>query len=122
MQVVGPTYRINTTGQTGSEIEVTIEKRNPSEGGDDLGWTPVVSQRIDRIPAANMWGGTLRVDGGVLGTQHRVVIKEYEQFFSDPLDNRLRALSLGNKNADGGGDMDFTLDKRIVYADVLPLY
>ncbi len=122
VQVVGPTYRINTTGQTGSEIEVSIEKRNASAGGEDLGWTPVVTQRMDRMAAANMWGGTLRVDGGIGGTQHRVVIKEYEQFYSDPLDNRKRANSLGEKSASGGGDMEFTLDKRIVYADVLPLY
>lgn len=122
IQVVGPTYRINTTGQTGSDVEVTIEKRDAAAGGEDIGWTPVITQRLDRLSAANMWGGTLRVPSGIDGVQHRVVIKEYEQFYSDPLDNRKREGSLGLKSASGGGDMEFTLDRRIVYADVLPLY
>jgi hypothetical protein len=122
VQVIGPTYRANTTGQMGSEIEVSIEKRDAAAGGEDLGWTPVLTQRLDRIHAANMWGGTLRVPSGIDGVRHRVVIREYEQFFSDPIDERRREGSLGLKAQTGGGEMEFTLDKRIVYADVLPLY
>jgi len=122
VQVVGPTYRANTTGQMGSEIEVSIQKRDATAGGDELGWTPVLTQRLDRIHAAGMWGGTLRVSGGIDTVNHHVVIREVEQFYSDPLENRKRESSLGAKTESGGGEMDFTLDKRIVYADVLPLY
>ena len=120
VQVVGHTYRTNATGQTGSEMEVTIEKRASGAGSDDLGWEPVVTQRIDRLPAADLWGGLLKVPDSVDSVQYRVVIKEYEQFFSDPLDTKERETSLGDKS--GGGDVKMELDRRIVYADVLPLY
>ncbi|MDZ4744666.1 MAG: hypothetical protein SGJ05_01540 [bacterium] len=125
VQVVGHTYRMNTTGHQGSEIEVTIEKRDSSAPGaglpGDLGWTPVITQRIDRIQGANMWAGYVAVKNGVTSNQHRVVIKEYEQLFSDPADERLRETSLGNKTT-GDGDITLTLERRIVYADVLNLF
>lgn len=119
VQVVGHTYRMNTAGHQGSDIEVTIERRKPSAGGEDLGWEPVVTQRIDRLHGANMWGGTIPVQGGVNSAQHRVVIKEYEQFFVDPEKNR--DSNLGDP-VTGEGAMTFSLDKRIVYADILPLF
>lgn len=119
IQVVGHTYRINTTGQLGSEIEATIEK---NDGGQtDVSWTPVHSQRIDRINAAGLWGGLVKLPSSVDSTKYRVVIKEYEQFFSDPSDSKERETSLGNKT-DGGGEIVMEFDRRIVYADVLPLY
>jgi len=122
VQVVGHTYRMNTTGHQGSEIEVTLERRdstaNPSA---DLAWTPVVTQRIDRIQGANMWAGYLEGKNGVTSAQHRVVIKEYEQLFSDPTDDKARETSLGNKDT-GDGDITLTLERRIVYADVLNLF
>ena len=120
VQVEGHTYRTNSSGQLGSEIEVTIEKRSPGAGDQDLGWVPVTTQRIDRIHAANIWGGLLKVDESVDGVQHRVVIKEYEQFFADPSDPKQRETNLGPKS--GGGEVNLELDRRIVYADVLPLY
>lgn len=119
IQVVGHTYRINTTGQLGSEIEATIEK---NDGGQtDVAWTPVHSQRIDRIHAAGLWGGLVKLPSSVDSTKYRVVIKEYEQFFSDPSDPKERETSLGNKT-DGSGEIMMEFDRRIVYADVLPLY
>ncbi len=123
VQVVGHTYRTNATGQTGSEMEVTIEKRSAGAGSEDLGWEPVVTQRIDRLPAAGVWGGLLKVPTSVDGTNYRVVIKEYEQFFSDPLEPKDRETSLGPKSAPYGNDpVKLEFDRRIVYADVLPLY
>lgn len=122
VQVLGNTYRTNITGQQGSEIEVTIEKRDSTANPEsDLGWTPVITQRIDRLNAAQMWGGLLKLPASVDSAKHRVVVKEYEQFFSDPLNSKKREVSLGDKKS-GDGPIDLTLDKRIVYADVLPLY
>lgn len=122
VQVVGHTYRMNTTGHQGSEIEVTVEKRDSTAGaGADLAWTPVTTQRIDRIQGANMWAGYIEVKNGVASSQHRVVIKEYEQLFSDPTDAKARETSLGNKTT-GDGDITLTLERRIVYADVLNLF
>lgn len=120
VQVSGHTYRTNSSGQLGSEIEVTIEKRSAGAGDQDLGWVPVTTQRIDRINAANIWGGLLKTDESVDGVQHRVVIKEYEQFYADPSDPKARETNLGSKT--GGGEVNLELDRRIVYADVLPLY
>lgn len=121
VQVIGHTYRINTTGQLGSEIEVTLEKRDTSKGGDELGWTPMLTQRIDRIPAANLWAGSIELPTGVTAEKYRVVIKEYEQLFSDPTDERERANSLGNKEK-GDGPLDMSLAKRITYAEVFNLF
>jgi len=121
VSVIGPTYRMNSTGQQGSEMEVTVEKRDAGvAGSSDLGWTPVVTQRIDRIHAANMWSGMISLPDAVGSSQYRVVVKEYEQFYSDPQDSRRRANSLGDKGSNSG-DVELTFDKRIVYADVLPL-
>lgn len=119
VQVVGHTYRINAAGQLGSEIEVSVEKKDAGAGGD-LGWTPVVTQRIDRINAAGMWGGMVKLPESVDATSYRVVIKEYEQFYSDPSDPKERETSLGSKTANTG-DVKLEYDRRIVYADVLPL-
>lgn len=122
VQVVGHTYRMNTTGHQGSEVEITIEKRDSAApASSDLAWTPVITQRIDRIQAANMWAGYVEVKNGVASAQHRVVIKEYEQMFSDPADERARETSLGNKQT-GDGEITLTLERRIVYADVLNLF
>lgn len=115
IQVTGNTYRMNAAGHQGSEIEVTLEKRS---GSGELGWSPVVTQRIDRIPSANMWGGMLALTEAV-NANFRLVVKEYEMFWSDP-DGKERATSLGSKGRDDG-DVTFGLDRRIVYADILPL-
>ena len=100
---------------------MTIEKRDTGAGGDDIGWTPVATQRIQRINAANMWGGMIQLTDTVDSTNHRVVIKEVELFLSDPSDPNKRPTSLGNQT-DGTGDIEMEYDRRIVYADVLPLY
>lgn len=120
VQVVGHTYRTNSAGQLGSEIEVTVEKKDAGAGSADLGWTPVITQRIDRINAANMWGGMIKLPESVDGTAYRVVIKEYEQFYSDPGEPKERETSLGDKDKNSG-DVKLEYDRRIVYADVLPL-
>jgi len=118
VMVEGKTYRANTTGQIGSEIEVTLEKRTPgAAAANDVAWQPVVTQRIDRIHASNVWAGMITLPTTVDASQYRIVIKEYEQFFSD---TERRQSNLGGMK--DGGAMEFTLDKRIVYADVLPLF
>lgn len=118
VMVEGKTYRANTTGQIGSEIEVTLEKRTSGAAvANDVAWQPVLTQRIDRIHASNVWAGMVVLPATVDSTQYRVVIKEYEQFFSD---TEQRQSNLGGMK--DGGTMEFTLDKRVVYADVLPLF
>lgn len=118
VMVEGKTYRANTTGQIGSEIEITIEKRSAGANAlNDVAWEPVLTQRIDRIHAANMWAGMVVLPTAVSAAQYRVVIKEYEQFFSD---TERRTSNLGGMK--DGGNMEFTLDKRVVYADALPLF
>jgi hypothetical protein len=121
IQVVGHTYRTNSAGQLGSEMEVTIEKRDVGAGSADLGWTPIVTQRLDRLPAADMWGGMIVLKDSIDTANVRVIVKELEQFYSDPLPPAQRQTSLGNQKT-GAGEIKLELDRRIVYADVLPLY
>lgn len=122
LTITGHTYRMNASGQQGSEIEVTIEQRDNAWGGnEELGWKQISTHRVDRIHAANAWAGMIKLPGAAMGGQFRLVVKEYEQFFSDPV-GRARDGSLGQKGATGGGDVQLSVDKRIVYADVLPLY
>lgn len=117
--VLGSTYRMNSAGHAGSEIEVTIEERtNGAALTADLAWTPVTSQRIDRVHAANAWMGMVQLPKAA-SSNMRVVIKEYELLNSDPI-GKTRPTSLGTKETDGG-EVQLTVDKRIVYADVLPL-
>jgi hypothetical protein len=120
--VVGHTYRMNASGQQGSEIEVSVEQRDNVWGAnDELGWKQVSTHRIDRVHATNAWAGMIKLPGAAVGGQFRLVVKEYEQFFSDPA-GPAREGSLGLKGAAGGNDVQLSLDKRIVYADILPLY
>lgn len=125
VQVIGSTYRTNSVGQAGSEIEVAIEKRDAGAGSADLGWTRVVHQRIDRIHAGNMWGGLITLPSSVDADTYRVVITEIEQFFTDPASPKEREQSLGNKNVTSanadGGPIKMEIGRRVVYADVLPL-
>ena len=126
IQVVGHTYRTNSVGQAGSEMEVAIEKRDVGAGGSDLGWTRVAHQRIDRIHAGNLWGGLVKLPTSVDADEYRVVITENENFFTDPEKAADREQSLGVKTASAWNDstaglMHMEVGSRIVYADVLPL-
>lgn len=117
--VIGNTYRMNSAGHAGSEIEVTIEERTGGAASTaDLAWTPILTQRIDRVHAANAWMGMVQL-GKPANATMRVVIKEYEVLQSDPT-GKARETSLGSKTSNSG-DVSLTVDKRIVYADVLPL-
>ncbi|MCU0330002.1 MAG: hypothetical protein MUC47_03370 [Candidatus Kapabacteria bacterium] len=119
ISVIGSTYRMNSAGHQGSEIEVTIEKREAGAAADaDLAWTPIITRRIDRIHAATMWSGLIEL-GQPASANLRAVIKEYEVLPSDP-EGKQRLTSLGSKEA-STGDVELTIDKRIVYADILPL-
>lgn len=121
IQVVGHTYRTNSVGQMGSEIEVALEKRDAAAGNTDLGWTRIKHQRLDRIHAANLWGGTITVDGGVSSAKYRIVITEVEEFFADPEKPQDRMTSLGSQKT-GDGEIRMETSRRIVYADVLELF
>ncbi|KAB2893888.1 MAG: hypothetical protein IAE64_01980 [Flavobacteriales bacterium] len=121
IQVTGHTYRTNSVGQLGSEIEVALERRDPGAGSTDLGWTRVTHQRLDRIHAANIWAGMIALKEPIGSTQYRMVITELESFFSDPDDPRRRQTSLGDPKS-GQGPITLEVSNRIVYADVLELF
>lgn len=117
--VIGHTYRMNSAGHAGSEVEVTIEERTGGASStSDLAWTPLLTQRIDRVHAANAWMGMVKL-AKPASANMRVVVKEYEVMHSDPT-GKARETSLGSKTSNTG-DVTLTVDKRIVYADVLPL-
>jgi hypothetical protein len=126
VSVVGHTYRMNAAGQQGSEIEVSVEQRDASWGADaELGWKHVSSHRIDRVNATNAWAGLIKLPSAGSGAQYRLVVKEYEQFYSDPT-GADRLMSLGAKDSKTAmGETEgirLSLDRRIVYADILPLF
>jgi hypothetical protein len=117
--VIGDTYRMNSAGHAGSEVEVTIEERTGGAVGTaDLAWTPLLTQRIDRVHAAGAWMGMVAL-AKPASANMRVVIKEFEVLQSDPT-GKARETSLGSKTS-SSGDVTLTVDRRIVYADVLPL-
>ncbi len=126
VQVIGHTYRTNSAGQTGSTIEVALEKRDVGSASTDLGWTRVLSQRLDRIHAGNLWGGLIKLPTSVDADTYRVVITELEQFLTDPEKASERVANLGAKdvktlNDEAAGEVTLDIGYRVVYADVLPL-
>ncbi len=120
VQVIGHTYRTNSVGQLGSEMEVALEKRDSGAGNTDLGWTRVLHQRLDRIHAGNLWGGLIKLPTSVDAATYRIVITEVEEFYTDPEKMADREVSLGDKKT-GEGDVTMEIGRRVVYADVLPL-
>jgi hypothetical protein len=120
VQVLGHTYRTNSVGQMGSEMEVALEKKDAGAGSADLGWTRVKHQRLDRIHAGNLWGGLITLPTAADADTYRLVITEVEEFFTDPEKMSERVVSLGNKKT-GDGDIQMEIGRRVVYADVLPL-
>ena len=126
IMVVGSTYRMNAAGQQGSEIEVSVEQRDAGWAADaELGWKQLSTQRIDRVNAANAWAGMIKLPTAATAAQYRLVVKEYEQLNSDPA-GAARLTSLGakdSKSATGETEkVNLSVDRRIVYADVLPLF
>jgi len=99
----------------GSEMEMTLETRQPGVAGP-LGWVPAgdavpltLTKLNDRLSA---WVGRLPVPGDQPPERFRVVVKEYERFVVD--------------NAPEGAPKPAMVvvqptDRRLVYADVLKL-
>ena len=87
-----------------SEVEVIVEEMNPAIP-DELGWIPIAGSKPTSLPRvnANEWSGPVPLPppGPKL---YRVVLKEFEVF-----------------NTSGEADTPRTEERRLVYADALPI-
>jgi hypothetical protein len=93
-QAVGPTSLL-----PGNLFDVTVERRIP-DFPDEAGWEPA-SATVTPSSAAGagvLWQGTVTLPAGS-GGRHRLAIREYEQLPSD----------------------QSSLDRRLVFADTIPL-
>ena len=75
-----------------NEIEVSVEKRDPTKGGRDLGWTFVFkAEPSQSIPSGMLWLGTIKLPGP--GHKiYRIVVKEFEKInveIEGPIGKRL---------------------------------
>ena len=87
-----------------NEIEVILEKRDPTKGGKDLGWTMVGQvEPSQTIPSEMLWFGTVTLSEPMSET-FRLVIKEFEKF---------------NVTVDGSADP--IIGKRMVYAEIIDI-
>jgi hypothetical protein len=102
------TLQVAVTGVRGrgvaiNEVEVSVERRNPDVGGE-LGWMAVLDAQVKpksltRFSRGILWLGAVTLPERSVDRSFRLVIKEYEVFFSNPP---------GNKTG-----------RRLVYADTI---
>ena len=87
-----------------NEIEVILEKRDPTKGGKDLGWTMVAQvEPSQTIPIEMLWLGTVTLSEPMSETL-RLVIKEFEKF-----------------NVTVDGSTNPIIGKRMVYAEIIDI-
>lgn len=110
--VTGLTY---SAPYSGSEMEVTLETRQPNVPGP-LGWVPVPDATIELSTrkvndVTTAWTGRVTLPGDQPPTRFRLVVKEYERFRSDE----------GTPSPGAAMVANIPTSRRLVYADVLPL-
>jgi hypothetical protein len=85
IEVIG----LSTYGKAGhNEMNVSLEERDPKIAGD-LSWIPVESRPISLVPTSFSdegpgWSGTVILPAPRDSKTFRLVIREYEVFFTDP--------------------------------------
>lgn len=114
--VSGLTYKAiaDTNGRReegGSTIEITVEQRIPNIEGD-LGWTQQQKVAEQQAPGTGnlLWHGEVNLPSQRRPKEYRLVIKEFDALYTDPLPQR-----------DGSRSAVAVKTKRLVYADAIEI-
>ncbi|MBI2708530.1 MAG: hypothetical protein HYX34_02385 [Actinobacteria bacterium] len=125
----GPTRVVTVTGRTYTAVDVssspslmrlTVERKDPTVGDPDLGWTPLLIRRqpsqITVAPSLSdgnfgTWTGSLTISIGPSRPQQRIVIEELES----------HETGQGELPPGQSGPPVPAVQSRVVHTDVIPL-